>query len=242
MPDTAAVLTIPAAWVVVELSRIAWARRQAWTSAALALSTAVALSAAIVAGTLTLHDVDEEIRWTNVAEGWSGMAQRASRVMNEGGQPFWPRFWPAGEVPEAVNYLGVCTAPTDRILLTWPAPEFYFFAGRGFAAGHVWFLVPRGFISEQDQDLMLRRLDAQSVPLALVNETRYDEFAASLPRIAGYIETTYERVGSFTIRDGSEIAIRLHKDARVVSRYGEQQWPCVAEIHLTSHLQSDLHF
>ena len=241
MPDTAAVLAIPTAWVVVELGRIAWARRQASTSA-LALSTGVALAAAIVLGTLTLHDVDEEIRWTNAAAGWRGVAQRAATIMEAGGQPFWPRFWPAGEVPDAVSYLGVCTAPTDRILLTWPAPEFYFFAGRGFAAGHVWFLVPRGFISDKDQDLMLRRLEAQSVPLALVNETRYDEFAASLPRIAGYIETTYEKVGTFMIRDGSEIAIRLHKDARVVSRYGDQQWPCVAEVHLTARRQSVLHF
>ncbi len=89
---------------------------------------------------------------------------------------------------------------------------------------------------------MLRRLDAQSVPLALVNETRYDEFAASLPRIAGYIGTTYEKAGSFTIRDGSEISIRLHKDARVVSRYGDQQWPCVAEVYLTARRQSVVHF
>jgi hypothetical protein len=235
MPDTAAVLAIATAWVVVELGRVAWARRRAWTSATLALSTGVALAAAIVVGTLTLHDVAEEVRWTNVAAGWRGVSQRAATVMEAGGQPFWPRFWPAGEVPEAVNYLGVCTAPTDRILLTWPAPEFYFFAGRGFAAGHVWFLVPRGFISDKDQDLMLHRLDAQSVPLALVNETRYDEFATSLPRIAGYIETTYEKIGTFTIRDGSEIAIRLHKNAKAVSQYGDQPWPCLAETRLTSH-------
>ena len=234
MPDTAAVLTIPAAWVVAELGRIAWARRTAWTSATLALSTASALAAVVVVGTLTLHDIDEEIRWTNIAEGWQGMTERAARVVRRGSQPFWPRYWPAGEVPEAVNYLGVCTAPTDRILLTWPAPEVYFFAGRGFAAGHVWFLVPRGFISDKDQDLMLRRLDSQSVPLALVNESRYDEFAAALPRIADYIETTYEKIGTFAIRDGSEIAIRLHKGASVVSRYGDQQWPCFAEVHLTS--------
>ena len=55
-----------------------------------------------------------------------------------------------------------------------------------------------------------------------------------LERIADYIETTYEKIGTFAIRDGSEIAIRLHKGASVVSRYGDQQWPCFAEVHLTS--------
>ncbi len=234
LPDTAAVLTIPAAWAAVELGRLAWVRRRAWVSAMLAFATGAALGAAIVIGTLTVRDVAEEIRWTTVAGGWHGMSERADRVMREGGQPFWPRYWPAGEVPDAVNYLGVCTAPTDRILLTWPAPEFYFFAGRGFAAGHVWFLVPRAFISDKDQDLMLSRLDAQSVPLALVNETRYEEFAAALPRVATYIEQTYDRVGAFEIRDGSQIAIRLHKGAKAISQYGDQPWPCLAEARLTS--------
>src|SRR4029450_12837080 len=47
-----------------------------------------------------------------------------------------PSFCPQGEIPTAIRYLNTCTAPNDRVLVTWWAPETFMFADRGFASGH----------------------------------------------------------------------------------------------------------
>lgn len=227
LPDLAAVLVIPAAWTVAEIGRLARARLPARPAVALGLSlSAAALTAATVAGTLTLRDIGDDFGQTNASRGWRGMRARAVQVVLDGQSPFWPRYWPAGDVPEAVSYLATCTAPSDRVLLTWPAPEYYFFAGRGFAAGHAWFLAPHAFVSEQDQRLMLDRLDTQSVPVVLVNEESYAEFSAALPQISAYLERRYETVGEFTLRAGERITIRWNRAVSVSARYKDGSWPC----------------
>lgn len=225
LPDLAAVLTIPAVWVSVEYGRLAWQAAARPVQAVLLGATSVVLATTVVAGTVTMRNLGDDLRWTNVAHGLSGMLDRANEVSDDGAVTFWPRYWPAGELPEVVRYLAACTAPSDRILITWPAPEFYIHAGRGFAAGHVWFVAPKGFVSRQDQALMLQRLQAQSVPIALVNETRYDEFSA-LPDVTAYLERRYETVGEFAIRGGDRITIRLNRSLTASARYKDGAWPC----------------
>jgi hypothetical protein len=64
------------------------------------------------------------------------------------------------------RYLFECTAPTDRVLVTYFNPNVYFFAERGFAGGHV-FLDSGWQDSPADQRLMIERLERQRVPVVL---------------------------------------------------------------------------
>lgn len=73
---------------------------------------------------------------------------------------------------------------------------------------------------------MLYRLQSQSVPIALVNESRYDEFRTGLPRVADYLERTYRTVGDYEIRDGSRITIRVKQGLATASQYDDRGWPC----------------
>lgn len=171
-------------------------------------------------------DLGEDLRRTNVSRGVRGAVARATQVFLDSKTPLWPVYWPAGDVPEAIGYLAACTAPTDRFFITWPAPEYYFFAGRGFAGGYAWPLTPQALVADQDQDLMLQRLQSQSVPIALVNESRYDEFVTGLPRVADYLERTYQTVGDYEIRDGSRITMRVKQGLTAASQYEDSGWPC----------------
>ena len=67
----------------------------------------------------------------------------------------------SGAVPPAIPYLTQCTGTRDRLLTTWPSPEYHFFARRPFAAGHLQFFHRNSFSSERDQAHTLERLEQQ---------------------------------------------------------------------------------
>jgi hypothetical protein len=138
----------------------------------------------------------------------------------------WERFWPAGELPEAVRYLNACTSPDDAVLLTWAAPEYYFFAKRRFGAGHALFLPPDAFATPHDQDRMLARMRGQRLPIVLINETRRKEFADTYGEVDRYLQQEYVAAGHFPIREGSEVTIAVRRDLKPARVYGAERWPC----------------
>ncbi len=136
----------------------------------------------------------------------------------------WDAYWPAGTPPDAIRYLRECTAPTDRFLVSWTAPHYYFFARRGFAAGFPWFVM-RGFQSHADQQLMISRLAAESVPVVLINETE-PTFARAYPDVAAHIARRYVPAGHFTIRGGDQVALMVRRDAHATGSDAATGWPC----------------
>jgi len=112
------------------------------------------------------------------------------------------------------------------VLLTWAAPEYYYFARRRFGAGHALFLPPDAFTSRDDQDLMLARMRAERIPVILINETRAKEFADAYGEVDRYLRQEYAAAGRFQIRDGSEISIAIRRDLKPERTYGAERWPC----------------
>ena len=138
----------------------------------------------------------------------------------------WPELWPSGRLPPAIAYLDHCTAASDRILMTWPAPEYYFFARRPFAAGHALLLPPRAFATSRDRDQMRAWLAPQRVPIVLINEERRGEFTTAYPDLAAYVAERYRAAGTFTIYDGATITVAVRNDLRATSRHEPDGWPC----------------
>jgi hypothetical protein len=147
-------------------------------------------------------------------------------VKETGTQWPWERFWPAGEMPEAVRYLNACTSSDEAILLTWAAPEYYFFAKRRFGAGHALFLPPDAFTTTHDQERMLARMRRQRIPIVLINETRRKEFADAYGEVDSYLQQEYRAAGHFQIREGSEVTIAVRRDLKPERTYGAERWPC----------------
>ena len=64
------------------------------------------------------------------------------------------------------RYVLDCTAPSDRVLVTWFAPDVFYYAERGFAGGQAFFY--RGWqASVANQRLTISRMQRQSVPIVL---------------------------------------------------------------------------
>ncbi len=100
-----------------------------------------------------------------------------------------------------VHYARDCTETDDRILATWFMPELYTYAARGFAGGMVVFF--GGHWSEhRQQQRILSRLDAQSVPLVFIELSSYTFFRQDYPLIDDYLHANY------TIASESSLAAR----------------------------------
>jgi hypothetical protein len=229
--DLAAPMAVVGVWTGVEIIRAAWGG-VTW-HARVRQAAAIALVAVVGAGAFASVSVSTKLRDgigdTHVLEGMRGIRARTEAVLERVGTWPWTNFWPTGNQPGVVQYIAQCTEPSARLLVNWFSPEYYFFTRRAFAAGHAVFLPPRAFIGERDQRLMIARLQREFVPLALINETRHDEFAEAYGMVDSYIREHYEPVGHYRAYDDSDIAISIRKDLKGTTSYGEEGWPCKFE-------------
>lgn len=227
LPDLAAIYAICGAIAAAEVLRLARAhlpRRPVFAVAAVAATLAcVAVAADAV---MTIVGFRSEVSESSLLLGPRAVIGRAQTVVNRGTNPSWDAYWPAGDVPPAIPYLADCTGTRDRLLTTWPSAEYFFFARRPFAAGHLEFFHRLSFSNERDQTLALERLERQYVPVVLINETTFGEFRQAFPMIADYIAARYDPHGRFTIREGGTVVIAVRKDLRPKRTFGDEQWPC----------------
>jgi hypothetical protein len=216
LPDIGAVFAIMCGWALA-----ASARRGMVTSAA----TATLVAASLVNVSI-LVGVADRVKDTGIVNGPAAVERSIASVKETGTIWPWQRFWPAGEMPAAVRYLNACTTRDDAVLLTWAAPEYYFFAQRKFGAGHALFLPPDAFTTKHDQDRMLQQIGRERIPVVLINETRRDEFARAYPEVDRYIAEHYTAAGQFDIRDGSHITVAIGRSFNSRGTYAEGGWPC----------------
>jgi hypothetical protein len=241
--DVAALLAINGAWVLAESWQRTTVVETNETPASLLSRVVPLFVAAIIVGggvvnTWMLADVPDRLKETRVMDG-VGTIKHTIEVVKETGTVWpWERFWPAGELPGAVRYLNACTGPSDAVLLTWAAPEYYFFARRRFAAGHALFLPPDAFTTAHDQARMLERIRRERIPVVLINESRNDEFAKAYPEVERHIRDAYVAVGNFKIRDGSLITVAIGRDVKTTTAYNPEGWPCGFERRAASSTAS----
>jgi hypothetical protein len=186
----------------------------------------IVLLAAAGTGVWMLTDLRSHVRETRIQDGVGGMLERLANRRTAGTDWPWSSYWPAGPVPDVIRYLRVCTAPSDRLLVTWPASEYYYFAGRAFAGGHSQLLAPRAFTAERDQELMIARIEGYSVPVVLINEAERPQFERTYPLLDRYLRDRYRPIGQFTIRGNETITIAVHEGLRASSTFGPEAWPC----------------
>jgi len=229
--DVAALLAASGAWALAESWQRATAVVRNGASPSLLMRVLPVLVAVIVVGggvvnTWILSDVPNRFKETRVMDGFATITHTIEAIKETGTVWPWERFWPAGEVPAAVRYLHACTTRDDAVLLTWAAPEYYYFAQRRFGAGHALFLPPDAFTTKHDQARMLERMRRDRIPVVLINESRSAEFANAYPAVDRYIRDSYTPVGTFTIRDGSLVTVAIGREAKSSGTYAPEGWPC----------------
>jgi len=132
------------------------------------------------------------------------------------------------ELTTMVRYVRECTRPDDRILLTWFAPEVYFFAQRGFAAGLAT-LTSGHWSEERFQQRSLQLLVAH--PAALVIHRRADRaFADAYPLLSEYVRAHYHQIGTTDFSGGpspgASFLVLAHNDRVSTATHGPTSLPC----------------
>lgn len=228
LTDLAGVFSLVFAWLLgqsLEVAREARATgRNGW--AVVVAACAIVFTAGVGRSVWLLGAVGEQIDNTGIHAGWRGVSETWSDLRERGTVWPWARSWPTREMPQTVLYLRACTTPDDAVLLTWPAPEYNFFARRRFAAGHVGFLPPDAYTTAEDQRQMLERLARQSVPVILTNLEREAEFRRAYPQVAAYLAEHYEPFGEFTSYDGATVVLSSRTGLTPSRTWGPERWPC----------------
>ena len=171
---------------------------------------------------LTQVNTDAVLRRLNVSRAIAAIAARAQSPI------------PLENLPPhttgLVAYLRECTAPDQRVLLTWFAPDVHFFAQRGFAGSVDYF---GGHWSEpRFQRRILQTLDGEPVSLVIRHENRGESpFSAVYPLIDGYLRQQYvvsgESLFSDTESAGNPYQVWVHKAWRATRQWKDTSLPCV---------------
>ena len=192
----------------------------------------VAVVATLALSVLRLGNTQEQLGHMPLLRP-QAVAERAAMV----GWALWDIDASAG-VPRAepvtpgpfIAYLQVCTRQDDRVMYAGYAPETYFLAHRGFAAGQVVF-EGSYYTSPEAQALMLTRLQQEQVPVVAVPDDYAAEFRETFTRVAAYIDATYVRAGNIKLpgdRHGDVFVDRRRASRAVYEPLG---WPCFTRAH-----------
>jgi len=166
-----------------------------------------------------------------LADGPNAAAERASHVIDWlGTSPPIDAWDPSTAVGSQalLRYVHTCTKPTDHLLVTWFAPDYYFYSGRGFAGGQIfWF--SRYYNSPADQQRTIERLEQQSVPIIISDPVRQREFRIRFPVVHEYVTRHYRLAGESGFGDARSVFLVL-VDSRLASTgtYERLSLPCYA--------------
>jgi hypothetical protein len=220
IPDAAAILALLTVYYTADTVRRARTEFSSHRLRALAAAGIVALlCAGTAASAATLgHD-------TRLRDGVAKVRERLGALAHVGSTWPWAWYWPNGDLPDVIRYLRACTAADDRVLVTWAAPEYSYYAQRGFGAGQALFM-PRTFTGPDDRQKIIERLERERVPIALINESTGEEFSRAYPELAAYLSGRYFTVGHFSTRDQSRIAVAVREGFVASGSFGTEGWPC----------------
>lgn len=160
----------------------------------------------ILVGAADVGDLPRTLEKTRLLAGPRSLARHVRDQLRElGATPRVAGWIGSGderrELKQLTAYLRDCTAPDDYVLVTWFAPEVYYYAERKFAAG-VAFFYPGFFTGEAEERRSVQRLEHQKVPIVLAEADTYERFfTREHPRLATFLATHYRLVAEIAATD-----------------------------------------
>jgi hypothetical protein len=127
-----------------------------------------------------------------------------------------------------VRYLRQCTAPADRVLVTWFAPDIYFYSQRAFAARIV-ALFGSHWSEPRFEERSIEALASQRVPL-VVTRTGDERFGEEHRLLKRYLDEHYKFAGTSDFGDpeiGSNgYTVLARRDLPPKRTYADTAMPC----------------
>jgi hypothetical protein len=219
--DLGAPVAILAAWLVWRFNSGSHVRRAvAWAMAAIvAVPTMQALA--------TTGSVWRELDTTGLSDSAKKVGRRFATVTSDLGAMPPSGHGPPDAEPNAAEYLRMCTAPTDRVLVVADAPEILAFAGRSFAGGHPTFR-PGFYTLASDQRETLERLSHESVPVVLLDQEQSyaSHFIPQFRLIHEHVMAAYERAGELPAPAGPPVQVFTERGRMPSGHYRTTALPC----------------
>ena len=136
-------------------------------------------------------------------------------------------FWTGHTGPVTIRlakYVRRCTAPSDRILLLWFAPEIHADADRLMAGRHLYYFAAfRDIDDEQRREL--EKVTRSAPPIILANRNNYEAAVTAFPALMRYIESEYAPAASFD-EDGDRYSILVRRESSSPKTDTVTGWPC----------------
>ena len=224
LADVTEVVGILAAWLASRALRQTSGRGH---SVAVTLMVVALLLTAL--SVQSVENVAAQVQQTGVGNGTQGLLGRLRdvRAQLDDVPPVaaWPKDGPG--IERLAWYVNQCTTAEDRVLVVSYAPELFFMAARGFAAGRVW--IQPGFDdSDNQQQLMISRIASHRVPIAFTDpEPAYTEdYVESFPLLDGYLAAHYQELGTIDFGRGYRYRVLVRRDLRPSSTYESLGLPC----------------
>ena len=128
-----------------------------------------------------------------------------------------------------VKYLRECTAPTDRVLATWFAPDIYFYAKRGFA-GRMAAMFGGHWSEPRFERRSVEALASQSVPVIVTRTVDQGLLEDDYPLVTAYLREHYSLAGTSDFGDADigkgGYSVWARNDRRPVRAYADTSLPC----------------
>ena len=215
----------------VVLLLVAWLSRGLWPNmpravAGAALDTtrvrAFVVVRQVIAATLLAGVIGSIVQAKGGPVGTYGALRQGVQDLGARARTFnvTPGFRSVRDYSAVTEYAYRCTEPSDRLLVTWYAPEIYYGANRRFA-GNQWVYVEGFLDSPAEQAEVVRRLQAESVPLIFSKDDENSSWKAAHPLLAEYFDQQFVEVGTL---DG--VTIFTDRGRPVARRLAVTQLPC----------------
>lgn len=130
-----------------------------------------------------------------------------------------------GALISFIQYVGRCTTPQDRLLVTGLFPEINVMADRGFAGGH-WSYRPDFYTSEADQTKTIARLEQQSVPFVVSTRQVYEDLTKQMPALLSYIDRRFEFMAHVPVPETPGVDVLVERGRQATHVDEATGWPC----------------
>ena len=124
------------------------------------------------------------------------------------------------------RYINRCTAPTDRLLVLGYQPEVFFYADRRIAGGNVVFHANQG-AAPAEQELIVRRLRSQRVPVAILPVDQASEIERVYPLVKEYLDGRYALTKESGFGEGRPIRVLIDRNVVPSHIDAELGLPCL---------------
>lgn len=124
------------------------------------------------------------------------------------------------------DYVEACTAPGDRLLYAWYAPDVYIVADRGFAGDHRKLFAPF-HSTDWEQARTIARLREQRVPFVIIPSERKQSFEETYQALWNYVRERYVPMATLG-EEPHTFEIFREASWTSASAHGATGWPCAS--------------